>query len=755
MSALRPIGLLLAAAVGVPAQAAETVALPLNGSVPLNMAPTSFTNDLYIDIPADVERLNVRLLAANASKDVDLLLRFDEAFPDSTIDRLPPDASWLAEQSHYAALSPFGDEMITISRASHQPLRAARLHVSVINYEAENVTATVSAQSAAADQFASFNVLFDNPGTAEDPCNIAPWNDNTPATPVRGNSGTTLGQQRRNALNEAARLLAEELRPNTTVNIQACWDTLESASTLAQAGPEGFWVSDVFGSNNSILRGTERYLEKPYTIYAQAAVAHQAGTRSCSFAGGACNQPDLRIEYNLTVDQNANPSRRFDYGFSAEGTVGSSFVTVSLHEIAHGLGFLGLINLRESNGPIGSRLTEYDDVYGSWARIGPPFPAERRFLRATDGDRATALIGTDQLRFAGPNALVAPNNAFRAFTPPTQFVPLFTTSEIQPGSTYSHLSNSSGGQLMLPTISGDFRTLDLSKDMLRDLGWVAGQKSVPDTILPPDAQFFDVTHDGHGFDIRRIDGTEDLYFMVFYSFDANGNPEWFNAIGRVKDGLFMPERNAVGDSLANNLFLAGQTPQTIVDPSPTFRGQVRIDYKSAEAAPSCQVSAPGRPTEDPSLGAMTWALGDVTETWCVQPIVVNSAALQTDISGIWFNPADPGWGITFVSFPGAAGDGLAAQIYYPDATGAGRWALVFVDSHVPGSTYPVFHPANGYCRTCPAQALNFNQQIGTMTVNVGGSGSPTVSFDITYPGVQGGRFTRTNAPIVTGSTRRF
>lgn len=744
-------------AIGGTASAAESIPVPVGGTLNFELPGNRLTNEFYVDVPGGTQRLKLRLLATNANQDLDLMVKFGTPFPDTTIDGLPPDPNWLYEQSHYAGISATGDETITLTSAGHQPLRAGRLHISILNYDPASAQVALSAEAQSADSFESFQVLFDDPGVTGDPCNTTPWNDATPATPIRGNSGTTLGAQRRNALLEAARLLATELKPKARVTIRACWDTLASSNTLAQAGPEDIVLSETgYSSSSRLLSAYNRFLEKPFTFYSQAAAAHMAGTPSCSLIGlgGPCNQADLQITYNTTIDQNANPNRRFDYGFDAQGTVGPSFITVSMHEIAHGLGFIGLIQTDPERGQVGSKFFEYDDIYGSWARIGPPFPPRREFLRATTEERATALTTTDMLRFAGPEGITSSFNQFRAFTPPTQYIPLHTPNPTAPGSTYSHVSTTSGGQLMTAQISGDFRSLDLAGGMLRDLGWVGGDKAPPANILPPDAQFYDITRSGHGFDMRRIDGTEDLYYLLFYTFDASGNPEWFNAIGRVQDGLFMPERNPAGDSLANNLFRPGQTPQTVIDSSPTFNGHIRVDYRGAEAAPVCQQPAPGRPSDE-SLGRMNWVLDTTVEEWCVQPITVDNSAVQTDISGIWFDPADTGWGITFVSFPGASGDGLAAQIYYPDASGAGRWALMFADTHVPGSTYPVFHPRNGYCRTCPATEVLFDQQIGTIKVDIGGAGAPKVSLDLTYPGAQGGRFMRTDSPVVTASARRF
>ena len=55
----------------------------------------------------------------------------------------------------------------------------------------------------------------------------------------------------------------------------------------------------------------------------------------------------------------------------------------------------------------------------------------------------------------------------------------------------------------------------------------------------------------------------------------------------------------------------------------------------------------------------------------------------------------------------------------------------------------------GYCRTCPVSTSDV--QIGTLTPTLlqatqGIPGGNRLSFDVTYGGPEGGRFTRSNVP---------
>lgn len=752
---LRQIALAALLAGGLPlASAAPKVALPLGGSLPVSMPANSFSNDLFIDVPEGTERLVVSLVAGDPSQDVDLLVRYDSAFPDQTIDGGPPGPSWLFDHAQYISASSAGDERISLTRFGRFPVRAGRLHLSLLNFEASAVNATLSAATASADEVVPITLLFDDAGSGGDACNVSGWNDARAASPTRGNTGTTLGAQRRNAALEAARLLTEQIRPAVPIRISACWKDLESG-VLAQAGPRGFNIGASFPvGGNSELRVFQRGMSRPQTYFSQAATAQQMGTRSCGF-GGSCSQADVTITFSFVPDNQTQPNRRFDYGFDREGSTGSSFVSVAMHEISHGLGFVGLIDRGTGDGELGEKLTPYDDIYGSLAVIrgpNPPLP----FLRASIVQRQEALTQGVALRFIGSEAVASPENLFNAFAFPENLPRLHTPSTVAGGSTYSHLSIEHSNQLMLAAISSSApRSLGLAGPMLIDLGWSRKAVAAAPQFNVTEGQYFDSLRNGHGFDFRRVAGTSDLYFLVFYTFDAEGNPEWFNSVGRVVDGYFLPAPNGFGDSLLQNLFRPGQNPQTVVDEDPAFNGQVRLGFDGAVDSPACQLSLAGTDAEGRE-GVLSWILNAEARSWCAQPLSAIENPVSVDYSGIWFNPADPGWGITFLSFPGEGGDGLAAQIYYPDGSGRGRWAIMQTPTYSAGGTYPVYQVSNGYCRSCEAPAELALVQIGEMTVNLvpGGEGS-TVSFQLTYPGSQGGSFERSAAPVLPGSEPAF
>ena len=66
------------------------------------------------------------------------------------------------------------------------------------------------------------------------------FNDPTPAAPVGGNTGTTLGQQRLIAFEHAASIWSARLDSNVPIRIRAQFTSL-GAGVLGSAGPVGVW----------------------------------------------------------------------------------------------------------------------------------------------------------------------------------------------------------------------------------------------------------------------------------------------------------------------------------------------------------------------------------------------------------------------------------------------------------------------------------------------------------------------------------
>ena len=229
------------------ASAAPSIALQSGVPVRFNLPANSFTTSYYIDVTDADQSLRIDLDSPTAGVDVDLMLRHGTPFPDSHGGNRPVSADYVGELAHYRSISGGNDEYVVFGRTGGQPLRAGRWYLFLINYNTAQGTAidadsTVTATLSSTDTpAAAFTVNFNSSGTAADPCSNTEWFDTTPATPGGGNPGTTLGEQRRNAMLRAAEDLAAQMKSPVPIAIDACAAQFEiqklHATRKATVGP--------------------------------------------------------------------------------------------------------------------------------------------------------------------------------------------------------------------------------------------------------------------------------------------------------------------------------------------------------------------------------------------------------------------------------------------------------------------------------------------------------------------------------------
>jgi hypothetical protein len=203
------------------------------------------------------------------------------------------------------------------------------------------------------------------------------FNDPTPAAPVGGNTGTTLGQQRLIAFQHAANIWSARLDSNVPIRIRAQFTPL-GAGVLGSAGP----VSVVRDFPNAPLAAT---------WYHVALANKLAGV-------------DL---LPANDDINANFSTNFNFYLGLDNNHGAQpdLVVVLLHEFAHGLGFSQLASLATGN-----LFSGFPDAYNSklldltTGLLWPQITSAQRLASATNWGR---VVWTGGFVTAGvPNVLV-------------------------------------------------------------------------------------------------------------------------------------------------------------------------------------------------------------------------------------------------------------------------------------------------------------------------------------------------------------
>lgn len=232
------------------------------------------------------------------------------------------------------------------------------------------------------------------------------FNDPTPAAPVGGNTGTTLGQQRLIAFQHAATIWGRRLDSNVPIRVFSTFEPL-GTGVLGSAGPIVVFANFA----NAPLQNTWYH-----------------GALANALAGVDLDQAsdDIRARFSSTFPfylglDNLAPAGRPD------------LVAVLLHEFAHGLGFSQFASITS-----GALLAGFPDGYNSRLldttqnKYWPQMTNAERVASATnwgkvvfDGANVSAgvpnvlLYGSPEVRILQPAAIASdPQFGTAAFGPP-------------------------------------------------------------------------------------------------------------------------------------------------------------------------------------------------------------------------------------------------------------------------------------------------------------------------------------------------
>ena len=209
-------------------------------------------------------------------------------------------------------------------------------------------------------------------------------NDASPRSPEGGNFGSTLGAQRRNALEFVAGVLGDRLQSQVPIRVSVRFDDLECESdraNLGQAGP-AILVSDFPNA------------PEPGVVYPIALARALAGER-------LLEGDDLAAVFNDRLDAGTGcvGGNRWYYGLDGnapEGTI--DFAPVAAHELVHGLGFVSFVDpesgklLQDENG------IEFPDIFSSQIldrSLGALWPD------LTDAQRRDSVTNGESVVWAG------------------------------------------------------------------------------------------------------------------------------------------------------------------------------------------------------------------------------------------------------------------------------------------------------------------------------------------------------------------
>jgi hypothetical protein len=209
------------------------------------------------------------------------------------------------------------------------------------------------------------------------------FNDPTPATPVGGNPGTTVGAQRLNAFQHAADIWGGLLDSAVEIRVQASFEKLPCTTDSGTLGSTGtIQVVDNFDG-----------AEFPDTWYVTALANKRAGRDLMP------GSSDIRSRFNSELGKTGCvDGLTWYYGLDDNHGLSVDLVTVALHELAHGLGFVALVSQD------GSEFVGERDVF---ERSILDLSTGLRWTEMTQAQRASSYMNARRVVWAGPRTTAA------------------------------------------------------------------------------------------------------------------------------------------------------------------------------------------------------------------------------------------------------------------------------------------------------------------------------------------------------------
>ncbi len=275
------------------------------------------------------------------------------------------------------------------------------------------------------------------------------FNDPTAFTPIGGNTATTRGQARLTAFQYAADLVGALLSSSVNIVVEAEMTPLggdASSAILGAAGPISV-ARDFVGAPSA-------------STWYVIALANKLNNSDL-----APTLADIGAEFNSDVDNSTVlGTNSWYYGLDGNTPTGDvDFVSVVLHELTHGLGFLSLVDLGS-----GAKFAGLNDAY--MRHLDHHDAVQPKYPLMSDALRVSASTSLTNMHWTGP----AVNAASSGLTAGVSggHVQIFAPNPQQPGSSVSHFSTAlAPNELMKPFYTGADHSLGLATQLLTDIGW--------------------------------------------------------------------------------------------------------------------------------------------------------------------------------------------------------------------------------------------------------------------------------------------
>lgn len=213
------------------------------------------------------------------------------------------------------------------------------------------------------------------------------FNDPTPATPVGGNTGTTVGQQRLIAFKYAADIWGATLTSPVPIIINAQFSNLTCTATsavLGSAGSAGGFIN---------FPGAPR----PNTVYSFALANKLAGAEVST-----PNRPQINANFNARLGApDCLAGSKFYLGLDTRHGSDIDFVATLLHEMGHGLGFQTFTN--GLSGLQAAQSATFPGYPAAWDYFLLDNTTNKLWTDMTPEERRASSLKPGGLSWTGPN----------------------------------------------------------------------------------------------------------------------------------------------------------------------------------------------------------------------------------------------------------------------------------------------------------------------------------------------------------------
>ena len=311
----------------------------------------------------------------------------------------------------------------------------------------------------AAPSLAQANIVIVNNDSAGEG-----FNDATSVSAVGGNPATALGQQRLNVFQRAADILNNTFDIAVTVRVGSSFDPLTCSSgsaVLGQAGPAAF---DYNFSTRTIT---------PHALYNQQ-VGYDADTGTV----------EINAQFNSSIDNNDNClfNTNWYYGYDAPSGNDNSLLSVVLHEILHGMGFLSTLQSDGNSGGGWSTLEGFVEGFDPYTYKLKDASTGQMLTDQAAGTRSNVMRSGTNLVWSGTEANAESSNYSSGIN--SGEVHMYAPGSYKPGSSVSHFDTAmTPNELMEPQYTEFLDTAGLAEQLLVDIGWSYNAANAPNS--PP------------------------------------------------------------------------------------------------------------------------------------------------------------------------------------------------------------------------------------------------------------------------------